>query len=705
MANKKKKKKVSKKTIKNIFKLIGIGVASVFALMALSVGIFALCGGFREKVVSLQGMNFDRTAYVLVGASDKDGNVIDNSVTIKPTNEDATKLDVILSADDNNSVEFEKDGNGRNIGKVGTPLKIKIIQESDVKGNYNRSGEFVLTAIQEEDLIYASTNIFVESPVKSFVLSASNVDTNKIYPGTTFTVSAKNLFPTNSLAKPTKQIFYDVYGANYFTKQVLYFSSNESVAHVDMLTGEVSVLAVGDFTIFAYMATTYENNAKIMPRESYESDVEYFAELDKLAIKQEIVNLKSKSIEVAGISATTNSFNLIVNRDYSYSTSGTYEGTTTPIDLDISLIPPTSSNYTANQLKYKLEDVQIFEGYKSGSNFFISKNQTYTPNKIESTYLDIEKSSNPLYWKVTPRYYTNDRYLIIRIAKTPITTDIIDNIKAENVEGDEYIYYAYVKINVEIIENQTLKLSVDNLLATYDSSNPMAEYDLKANGELLNLYNYISEITPTNATYKKVRFFVENKENCPLVLDGETNLIQLYDADGNIDSNGQYIKATKSGSVKIYASIYSEDRNGIFKDELIKSKSLTLIISSEVNLTDFALKKGEEPATEIKDVEINKGEEVVLSFKVTNSDGFKDAYDLDLFNIKSDIENIVTNMIILPSNDNGNICSVTITGVNVGSTQISIVFNGKVYESFKIDVKSNEVKSLNILENTTAVDE
>lgn len=705
MANKKKKKKVSKKTIKNIFKLIGLGVASVFALMALSVGIFALCGGFREKVVSLQGMNFDRTAYVLVGTSDKDGNVIDNSVTLKPTNEDATKLDVILSADDNNSVEFEKDENGRSVGKVGTPLKIKIIQESDEKGNYNRSGEFVLTAIQEEDLIYASTNIFVESPVKSFVLSASNIDTNKIYPGTSFTVSAQNLFPSNSLAKPSKQIFYDVYGENYFTKQVLYFSSNESVAHVDMLTGEVNVLAVGDFTIFAYMATTYENNSKIMPRESYESDVEYFAELDKLAIKQEIVNLKSKSIEVAGISATTNSFNLIVNRDYSYSASGTYEGTTTPIDLDISLIPPGNSKYTANQLKYKLEDVQIFEGYKSGSNFFISKNQTYTPNKIESTYLDIEKSSNPLYWKVTPRYYTNDRYLIIRIAKTPIKTDITENILAEDVDGDEYIYYAYVKIDIQIIENQTLKLSVDNLLATYDSSNPMAEYDLKVNGDLLNLYDYISEITPNNATYKKVRFFVENKENCPLVLDGETNLIQLYDADGNIDSNGQYIKATKSGSVKIYASIYSEDRNGVYKDELIKSRSLTLMISSEVNLTDFALKKGTEPATEIKDIEINKGEEVVLSFKVTNSNGFKDAYDLDLFNIKSDIENIVTNMITLPTEENGNVCSVVITGVNVGSTQISVVFNGKVYVSFKIDVKSNAVKSLKILENTTIVDE
>lgn len=695
MANKKKKKKISKKTIKNIFKLIGIGVASVFALMAVSVGIFALCGGFREKVVSLQGMNFDRTAYVLVGSSDKDGNVIDKSVTLKPTNEDATKLDVILSADDNNCVEFEKDENGRNIGKVGSPLNIKIIQENDVNGNYNRSGEFVLTAIQEEDLIYASTNIFVESPVKSFVLSASSVDTSKIYPGSTFTISAQNIFPSNSLAKPTKQIFYDVYGGNYFTKQVLYFSSNESVAHVDMLTGEVSVLTVGDFSIFAYMATTYENNSKIMPRESYESDVEYFAELDKLAIKQEIVNLKSKSIEVAGISATTNSFNLIVNRDYSYSASGTYEGTTTPIDLDISLIPPTSSKYTANQLKYKLEDVQIFEGYKSGSDFFISKGQTIVNNKIESTYLDIEKSSNPLYWKVTPRYYTNDRYLIIRIAKTPITTDITDNIKAEDVESDEYIYYAFVKINIQIIENETLKLSVDNLLATFDSSNAKAEYELKVNGELLNLYDYISEITPTNATYKKVRFFVENKDNCPLVLDGDTNLIQLYDADGNIDSNGKYIKATKSGSVKIYASIYSEDRNGAYKDELIKSRSLTLMISSEVNLTDFALKKGTEPATEIKDVEVNKGEEIVLSFTVTNSNGFIDAYNLDLFEIKTDIENIVTNTIVLPSGEN-NICSITITGINVGSTQISVVFNGKTYTSFKIDVKSNAVKSITI---------
>ena len=717
---KKKKKTFSKKRVKKIFKLIGIGVASIFAFIGLSVGVFALCGGFREKVVNLQGMNFERQAYVLVGSSNDKGEIYDNSIKLIPTNEDATKLNVTLSADDNSCVEFDKDSSNKNVGKVGKNLNIKLIQSRAGNRYYNKGGEFVLTAIQEEDLVYASTNVFVESPVKSFDLNHNLTNVNKIYPGTKFKVQVQNIFPTNALDKPKKQIFYDTYGNDYFNKQILYFSSNESVAKVDRLTGEVEVLTTGTFNIFAYVASTYENNSKILPRESYDSDIDYFNALFNdgtgLAIRQETQTFTSNSIEVSGINATTSSFDLFVNNIYKYSVNGNYETGDKPLNLNLSLVPPANSNYTAKQLEYKLQDVEIFEGYKSGDKFYLSQNQVISDDgkTITTKYFVITKNVNPLYFTVTPKFYTSteDLYLIIRIAKNQLTNDNLQDVSKElaNDDSTNYVYYSYVKVTTKIVENTSLKLTTDKLLATYEQGDDPNNYVLKVNGDKLDLQSLIKEIYPEDATYKKVRFFIKNPTNdCPLEYNDDFSL-KTYDLDedGNLVENiyglGRYIKTTGTGennsSCVLYASIYSyietineNDQKFIdYKYELIRSADLNLVISNEVSLSGFVF----------DNKPITKGNSTDITFTVTNYRTFNEAYALNLLEIRTDVNNIITTMVTLPSQLSDE-CKITVTGVNVGSTQVIIIFNGKEEFRCNVVVNEKEAKTIGIFKDNIEV--
>ncbi|MBR4998725.1 MAG: hypothetical protein IKY10_02480, partial [Clostridia bacterium] len=235
------KKKKKKKTSwgKKILKYIGLSSALVFGFIGVSLGVFALFGGFNEKIVSLTGMNFEQPAYVLVGTGNKEINgenkVIDTSIKIHPQNEDATKLNVSLSGGAN-IVSFEE------INKVGKNLNIVLEQSSAIDPNeasaglksFNKGGEFTLSAVQNEDLIAANpAYVFVEAPIQSFSLSNNLTNINEIYPGTIFNLTTSNVFPANALNKPTNNIFTNTFGANYFNKTVLFYSSNESIAEVD----------------------------------------------------------------------------------------------------------------------------------------------------------------------------------------------------------------------------------------------------------------------------------------------------------------------------------------------------------------------------------------------------------------------------------------------------------------------------------------
>jgi len=168
--------KKKKKWIGKILKITGISAASVIGFIGLSIGVFALFGGLKEKVVPLTGMTFEQTAYVLDGNKietdpndfSKNSNY-DTSIKIIPQNEDATKLDVTLTG--GNNIVTLPSGND---SCVGQNLNIKLAtltgqdtnSNKDAEGNYptflyNKGGEFTLTATQEEALLTTKTKVFL----------------------------------------------------------------------------------------------------------------------------------------------------------------------------------------------------------------------------------------------------------------------------------------------------------------------------------------------------------------------------------------------------------------------------------------------------------------------------------------------------------------------------------------------------------------
>lgn len=732
---------MKKKWFKNIMKIIGISMASVFGFIGLSIGVFALFGGFNEKIVKLQGMQFEQNAYVLDGNIHNENGIFDDSIKILPTNEDANQLDITLSGGAN--IVTLPTGKDSQVNK-NLNLKLTTITDNLNTGSYtyNKGGEFTLKATQEKTLLTTSTKVFVESKISSFNLT-DNLNNSLIYPGSKFNVSGSNILPTNAFDRPTSSEFYLLYGENYFKKTFLYFSSNESIATVDMYTGEVEVLTEGNFTIFAYVPTTYENNSLLPNRNTCNSDSEFFSLLEEereglpFTIKSEI-SYTSNPISVNGITASTNVFELFVNQDYKYAIDGNYNSQDNQLNLNFNLIAPSNSNYTSEQLAYKLQDIEIFEGYKENNNYYISAGQTYDEETqtLKTTYFDIKQNKKPLYYSITPRDYTysKDLYLIVRIANTKLNLNNLstNSILATDVPvetNEDYVYYAFVKVNTNIVENTALNLTTDKIMASFTKTGE-SDYLYINDGALLNLNDLISNILPENATYKNVRFYVRNNgtEDNPIILaNEETDEIEfqeIKDENDNVINSGYFVKALNEGTLQFYASIVKTDRNGENPVKLFNSNDITLIVTQEINLTNFKIDLSEKDKFDatLNKYLITKGNNLTITFETDNINGLKRAYQEGFFNVTSSIENRVAINIDLNNatlnNENGlYTCTIVLTATFEGETTININFNGKNINftqkdddeqiideiPLKLLISNNDLKSINLISADGAI--
>lgn len=732
---KKKKKKNNKKRMAKIFKLTGIFTAAIIGVLGLSVGIYALFGGFNKKVVSLTGMAFEKTAYVLDGNLSGTDGVFDTSIKLIPENEDATKLNVELSGG-NNIVNLPT-GNSSQVGKS---LNLQLITDVDASGlSYNRGGEFTLTALQEEDMLTTSTKVFVESRVNSFNLITDLEDGEKIYPGSKFIVSVdkSSILPASALNKPRDIEFYNIYGQNYFNKQVLFYSSNESVAKVDVHTGEVEVLQEGEFTIEAYMATTYKNSSNLPRKEDFNMESDYFTALggqtqDGQALTiLETINFEVNSIDITGIVANPvysitssntqalNAFNLYVKNTYTYVVGANNNGTN-QINLDLNLTTPVDFSNKDELIKHRLQDVQLFEGYRDiNGNLYISKNQGY--NEVtglwESTYFNIKQNKNPLYWEITPIDYTSskDLYLIARISNAPLEAVGIDDYLVENSSDDDnYAYYVAIDINTEIISTTTVN-AVSNKILTSFNGNDTDKY-LLLNGEKLNLKDLISEILPANSTYntqlnedgsfKHIKFVVTsntaNEAGFTAIIDDEgldattgkgiITFKEITNDDGDVES-GYFVNVLKEGEVHFYISVIKTDRNGENEVELARSEDIALFITQDINFSD--LKVNNEPLS--NPIQVDKGNSVEITFKADNYNGFVKANAEGFFTIESSSADKVSisTTIVEDASSNNALITIRVDALNEGSTSIYIKFNSKVIEIEGIESKID----LNIINN------
>ncbi len=603
---KKKKKKVS--FAKRLFKTIGIFTASVFGFLGVSLGIYALCGGFKEKVVDLLGMKFEQAAYVLTGDSvDFDGvnkivvgyknkttGEIFETVKLIQTNEDATKLDITLSGG-TSFVTYSENN------KVGSPLMFEILQEKEEDKNrggiysYNKGAGrvFVLRAVQDETQLADETKIFIESAVQSIstkIINASNnFDTDKIYPGHTFVISVpkENIFPQNALNAPEeeyKNVFYSVYGQNYFKKQILYYSSAPEIASVNALTGEVVVHKPGTFTITTYIAKTYKENAEVNALYTNqlinrEPDSDELTQLEKLCIVKGDT-FTAKDIEVAGITAKTDlSQNpLEVFKSYKYAFNGEYSANDNMLDLNINLQKPAGADFGNVNLDYRLQDIQLFEGIMKGGKVYINpqkygltSEKEINQNVVITEHLTIFKNINPFNFMIRVDAYTSqDIYLVARIADSKLEFNESDyECGGENDEGKN-AFYAYIKISLKTNKvEENISFNVSKIMAQFGIS-ATKNYENDENllyiskDKLLNLKDADLFTNPKSSqTFNKVKYFVrKNLETdsvylvCKDYYDGINPEIQLYslkqktsgDSGGETyfayeeDDNGQYVK-------------------------------------------------------------------------------------------------------------------------------------------------------------------
>lgn len=710
---------------KKIMKTVGISLASIVGFVSASVGVYALFGGFKEKIIPVEGMNFEQAAYVLVGTTvdDKSNKLYDDRIRIIPTNEGATPTIVTLKGDSNVVVLPDESKTSKN-------LELELVQAVSGGVRYSVGGEFELSAILEEKSFYCKTTVFVDSKISSFDLEFKKEDgelvtsATNLYPGSKFKASVKNYFPSNALDVPSSeniQSYKSIYGDDFFNKTILYFSSNKSIATVNTFTGEVEVLTEGEFTISAYYIVSYEANKEVFLTEG-NSYVE-FLDNNNYFCKNSGTTFESKPIDVAGISATHSSFDLNVFETYVYSvTDPTVKNY---INLAIQLDAPADTNFTDDQLDYRKKDIEFFEGYKEGDKYYISQNQ--------DKYFSLDKSNVPLYFTVKPIDFTElkDLYLILRIGKTKLEKEqITSNIECVNDNGEttdgDWVYYAFVKVNTKIIENEQLSLKNDKILASFSESD--TDKYLRYNDGILDLSTLLEVNSPDNATYRYVRYFVKNNgstddkivsfdvdETQEEIVENEVPKTIIKDEEGNEISSGYYLKGLKEGTIQIYAAIYKTDEDGkLILDEegnphlLIQSGEITLVVSKDIEFNNFRVEATNpyniENGKINEVVEVTKGNNVTISFETTNTTGFKKAYREGFFEVKSTVDSLVSTYYDLPADGSeSNKITITLTARTEGEARISIVFNGKNLLEFDMSVPSDSITNISLCDNETEI--
>lgn len=213
-----KAKTPKKLRLLNIAKVVGVCIGGVFGLIAISLGIVALAGGFSPKRVELQNFKFEQNVYVIDGNLEQtfkqDGTVyhidyqtkvdendkpIYQTIKAVPTNADCTELDATLKIINGRSLQLVPDENTKIFGqtdnqsqgeqeeqtqnvwhdkysiKLNSNIKVAPTKETktfvDVEGNtFERDvniGGWTLLQI-EQGLHIAYCYVFVDVPVYDY---------------------------------------------------------------------------------------------------------------------------------------------------------------------------------------------------------------------------------------------------------------------------------------------------------------------------------------------------------------------------------------------------------------------------------------------------------------------------------------------------------------------------------------------------------
>lgn len=427
-------------------KVFGLVLAGFVVFFAGMIGYLFATGGFNPPYIPPTGLSFSEQEYII----DEDTDIF-----LLPTPEDATELDVQLSILTGSGIIRVPQ-----TAKMNEPITVEVLKD----GNENNIGG-VARLRANQGLLVTECVIYVDVVLDSFTIGASNE--GSIYVGENFTVSPTNVYPQYAL-NPT------VLNANYNLddKVVKYYSSNEAVALVDELTGEVTPLGEGEFEIEARVIKTYnlvEEEPNILDFE-YEED--YWAEMDLISVVATRTFTVS-SIAVAGIEVLDDVedplYELDLHKTHIF----------TPSDFGLKLLPQQDSAFTSEQLNYKLKDLEIIVSNEN----VLQVVQTDEPLSYAITVVTFEtwqiKQTNIIF-KYSDDYEAIVHFKILRNDITGITI-------AENAQNA-------IEVILDPLNQETFDLEANTTIQAVDPSKPATYTTLMYKIDLAQKDNDLDEL-------------------------------------------------------------------------------------------------------------------------------------------------------------------------------------------------------------------
>ncbi|MGD9901156.1 MAG: Ig-like domain-containing protein [Spirochaetales bacterium] len=493
-------------------KIFGIVLASFTGFMGGVVGVIFVTGGFNPEYIPPEGLHFSQEEYTI----DEDTDIF-----IYPTPDNATELTVELSVISGASVISVPE-----TANMNEPITVTVLQ--NISG-YNVGGVARLTASQ--GLYVTECTIYVDVPVASFSLAKST--TSDIYVGNNFTVSPTSVLPSNSL-NPTGYINNLGQQAYYFSNKVVkYYSSDTDVATVNELTGVVTPIAEGTFTISARVVKTYNLADSIISYADYFANLvangldttyaeeDYYTEVivpnSTIAEREFTVS----SISVSGISVTDNEEEPMYEFDL-YQTV-----TVTPDFFGLELLPQANSGFTSSQLDYKLPDLLVVPMHKESPASTVF---------VQSDKLQITKLSNPLRYQITVLDFE--------------TWEVYEPVILFKYSDDIYAY-VHCKILKNDVTGITITANANDAIELTLSANNVEEYDLEA-------HTTLSVQDPSKpATYSTLIYRVDLNE---LFNENGRQIIAADLITGYIPDNT--ITPLNRGTTRLKALVIETDING-----------------------------------------------------------------------------------------------------------------------------------------------
>ena len=426
--------------VKNYLKVFGISFGAVLGACGLvMLGLF-LFGAFKAPYVEPTSMHFvvDGVYHeTTTNEYKKDTYLIDEDCYIKLQSmpEDATELELVININNGNDIITLPESY-----RINRPILLSVEQETLTVNNntydVNKGGVVELYARTENGLVDCYCTIFVDVVVEEYSIKLVDENENrlflsedskslikyeqnangeygydaenkvyklkqelanyqgayynkvesKIYPGTEFYVMIDEVYPSDALA------MYDNILLTSVHKTFKVFSSDETIATVEMENvntnprAKISILVAEQFTISSSLINSYKNIAlkaeldeKVANGEFPDDDAllsGYTNVVNEFTKKSNEFTFEVNTLTVQGMELDVK--NLALNKYQTVEINSLeYNEETNKNGIGLELISPSNSQYSNEQLEYRLSDVQVRAGYKAQSEEINSNKQCF----------------------------------------------------------------------------------------------------------------------------------------------------------------------------------------------------------------------------------------------------------------------------------------------------------------------------------------